>query len=295
MAAELNQQVWISQLMENFYPDSSFLAYAKDYTGFVNNNKLNLAEAGLDPTVLVNNTTYPIPVSERLDIPHEVPLDQFETENTIVRRPTAIEYAYDQLESVLMGHRNALKAKTGMWAAYAYAPASNTVDTPVLVTTGDNDGTGRLRLLPEDIIRLKTEYDNVDYPLDKRYLVLNPLHVADLMKYDLSIFKDIVDIKNGEPQRFASFNMMQFSRTPTYTTATKLKKAFGSSFNASTDSVSSFAFYADEIAKADGDVFMYAALNDPKERATIVGFDKRFIAMPIRNKGIGSIISGKAA
>ena len=45
--------------------------------------------------------------------------------------------------------------------------------------------------------------------------------------------------------------------------------------------------------KADGEVFMYARENDPEERGTIVGFDKRFIALPIRNKGIGANVGVK--
>ncbi len=53
----------------------------------------------------------------------------------------------------------------------------------------------------------------------------------------------------------------------------------------------SFAFHRDEVMKADGDVNMYAKENDPEERGTIVGFDKRFIALPLRNKGIGAIVS----
>ena len=45
--------------------------------------------------------------------------------------------------------------------------------------------------------------------------------------------------------------------------------------------------------KVDGDVKMYIKEHDPEQRATIIGFDKRFIAMPIRNKGIGAIVTGK--
>lgn len=41
--------------------------------------------------------------------------------------------------------------------------------------------------------------------------------------------------------------------------------------------------------KTDGDIHMYAIENDPRERAAIVGFDKRFVALPIRGKGIGAI------
>ena len=43
--------------------------------------------------------------------------------------------------------------------------------------------------------------------------------------------------------------------------------------------------------RADGEIYMYSRVDDPEERATIVGFDKRFIALPIRNKGVGAIVS----
>ena len=100
--ANLNQEVWISQVMENFYLDTSFLTKVKDFSGWVDNDAINLAEAGMDPEVLINNTTYPIAIVQRVDKPVKIGLDTFETKNTLVRRPQVIEYAYDQLESVLM-------------------------------------------------------------------------------------------------------------------------------------------------------------------------------------------------
>ncbi len=36
---------------------------------------------------------------------------------------------------------------------------------------------------------------------------------------------------------------------------------------------------------------MYLTENDPKERGAIVGFDKRFVALPIRGKAVGAIVS----
>ena len=98
----LQKELWVNQLLENFYPNSSFLEYAKDFSPLVEYNAINMAEAGLDPEVLINNTTYPIKVTQRVDTPVKIELDLFETENTLVRRPEAIEYSYDQLESVLM-------------------------------------------------------------------------------------------------------------------------------------------------------------------------------------------------
>jgi hypothetical protein len=38
---------------------------------------------------------------------------------------------------------------------------------------------------------------------------------------------------------------------------------------------------------------MYERVNDPELRGTVIGFDKRFIALPIRNKGIGAIVASR--
>ncbi|GAB6119587.1 hypothetical protein JCM30204_07350 [Dysgonomonas termitidis] len=278
--------------MEKFYPDSSFLKYVKDFSAMVEKHAINMAEAGIDPQVLINNTTYPIVVNQRVDTPISIELDKFETENTLVRHPEVIEYSYNQLESVLMGHRNTLRATTGAKAAHAYAPNGDTEDTPVILTTGETSG-ARKRLRIEDLLLLKERFDNNDVPLDSRYLVLHPSHVTDLILIDTKMFKDIADVVNGEPKRLAGFNVLQFSKTAYYNLSNMTKKAFGSA-PTDGDGFSSLAFQGEEVMKADGVVTLYSTEKDPRERATIVGFEKRFVAVPIRNKGIAAIVSGAA-
>lgn len=287
--ATLEKEIWVNQLMENFYPDSSFLKYARDFSALVDYNAINMAEAGADPKVLVNNTTYPIKITQRVDKPLRIELDKFETENTLVRRPEAIEYSYDQLESVLMGHRNTLRAKTAMKAAHAYAPQEDSTYTPVIQTTGAAVS-GRKRLQIDDILLLKERYDNALIPLEGRYLVLNPSHVTDLILFDAKNLGNLTDLQNGKPKRFAGFNILQTASTPKYNSSLQ-KIAFDGEEEGN---FCSFSFHSDEVMKADGDVFMYARENDPAERGTIVGFDKRFIALPIRNKGVGAIVSASS-
>jgi hypothetical protein len=287
--ATLEKEIWVNQLMENFYPDSSFLKYARDFSALVDYNAINMAEAGADPKVLVNNTTYPIKITQRVDKPLRIELDKFETENTLVRRPEAIEYSYDQLESVLMGHRNTLRAKTAMKAAHAYAPQEDSTYTPVIQTTGAAVS-GRKRLQIDDILLLKERYDNAMIPLEGRYLVLNPSHVTDLILFDAKNLGNLTDLQNGKPKRFAGFNILQTASTPKYNSSLQ-KIAFDGEEEGN---FCSFSFHSDEVMKADGDVFMYARENDPAERGTIVGFDKRFIALPIRNKGVGAIVSASS-
>ena len=290
--ATLQKEIWVSQLMQNFYPDSSFLGYAKDFSALVDFNAINIAETGVDPEVLINNTTYPIKVTQRIDKPIRIELDLFETENTLVRHPEIIEYSYDQLESVLMGHRNRLRARTAEKAAHAFAPQCDGDFSPVIRTSGERAG-NRLRMTVEDILNLKERFDDANVPLEGRVLVLNPQHLSDLILFDVKAFKDITDVVEGQPKRFAGFSILQTTATPMYDNQTLEKLGFaeekpeGSTF-------CSFAFHRDEVMKADGDVNMYAKENDPEERGTIVGFDKRFIALPVRNKGIGAIVSSIA-
>lgn len=290
----LQKQIWISQIMKNYYSEALFLKFAQDMSENVNFDIINMADCGFDPDVLVNNTTYPIAIVEREDTPLSFELDLFETTNTKVSNPEAMEYAYNKMESVIYSHRMSLIAKTGAKAAHAYSPTSNTENTPIIETTGPDNGEGFKRMLVVDVLKLKRKYDVLKIPVDKRYLVLEPRHLEDLLVEDLKAFKDITDIVNGKPKRFAGFNILEYGENATYNASTKEKKAFGAVM-AETDTYSSFAFSSDEVMKADGTVNVYSRENDPELRATIIGFDKRFIAMPIRNKANGAIISAKVA
>ena len=184
----LNKEIWLNQIREGFYPDDSFLQKLTNYDAFVENDKIHIASAGIDPKVLINNTTYPIAVVGRDDDDCVFELDKFETENTIVRRPDAIEYSYDKLESVIRQHRSTLRKAVTMKATHAIAPQTDTDDTPIVTTSGDITGT-RKRLTFADILALKERFDDADIPQDRRYLVLHPKHVSDLLLEDLKIFR----------------------------------------------------------------------------------------------------------
>lgn len=287
----LNKQVWIKQILGGFYPDDSFLKRVTDYSQFVENDRLHIASAGIDPKVLINNITYPIKVVEREDSDNEITLDTFETENTIVRNPEAIEYSYDKLESVVGQHRSTLRKSVAMKAIHAFAPAKDTEGTPVIETSGITYQ-GRKRLQFVDILALKERFDEAEIPLEERYLVLHPKHVSDLLLSDIELFKELTNIKDGEPTKFAGFGIYSFAQMPMYRlTDGVLAKVPFNAVKADNDIFASVAFYSKEVMKADGNIKMYSREDDPEQRGTIVGFDKRFVALPIRGKGVGAIVS----
>lgn len=287
----LHKEIWIDHIQEGFYNDSSFLKSVTDMSHAVEYNRLHIASAGMDPKVLIDNNTYPIEMAERADLEHVIEMKRFETENTIVRSLEAIELAYDKQEDIIRQHRETLRNATAKCALHAYAPMRNTAHTPVLRTTGETTADGRKRLTFNDILDLKVAFDLAKYPAEGRYLVLNPHHVTDLLREDLKMFKDLTEIINGEPKKFAGFGVYTFGDTPTY-----MQQSAGlekQSFETAEQSklFSSVAFIKTEVMKADGECKMFATVNDPTQRGDIFGFEKRFVALPIRNKGIGAIVS----
>lgn len=73
----LHKEIWTRQILSGFYPDDSFLQKVVNYSEFVDNDRLHIPAAGIDPKVLIDNTTYPIKVIEREDEDNEIPPRQF--------------------------------------------------------------------------------------------------------------------------------------------------------------------------------------------------------------------------
>jgi len=273
--AGLQKEIWLDILMENFYPNDSFLSKSRDMSSFVEYNKLNLAEIGVDPNVLVDNTSYPIPISQRSDVPLELPLSTLDTENTLVRNVEEMESAYDKMASVVRQHQNSLRSKAAQLAAYNWAPSKQDAFNAVLAATGAN---GALSF--SDIIKLAGFYDDMDAPKEGRVLVLCPKHRRDLMAEDMKLYKMI--FTDGT---LYDFQIFSFSKNPTYTSA-GVRNAFGAAGN-----IASIAYHRDEVMRADGTVDMFSKLRDPEQRGDIVGFQKRFAALSIRKKHSGAIYS----
>lgn len=279
--AGLNKEIWIADIREGFLPNTSFISQSQDMSMWVENDKINLADAGVNPDVLVNNSTFPVPINDRVDNPLSLELNMYDTVNTRLRKAEMIELAYDKRASVVRGHQNALRLKIAAHAAWSWT--AGTTDA-----TNNNkvfDLTGASAFTFNHIIDLQNHYDSFDAPEGERILVLNPNHVSELQKDDLKLFKSI--FSSSSPELYG-FKLFKYSKTPRFD-ASLNKKAFGAA-NAGTDKVSSFAFLSSEVMTAMGTTDMFERLNDPEARADILGFQQRALALPIRNKGLATIV-----
>lgn len=281
------KELWLSLIAEGMVPDTSFLSRSVDMTEFVEYNKLHLAEAGVDPDVLIDNDTFPVPVSQRADIPKELLLHTFDTKNTVVRNIEEKESAYAKMESVVRSHRNALTKKTSTFAAHNWCPTQDGDFTPVIKSAGSVNSSGLKKVSFEDFLDMEARYRALDVDMNTLVAVLNAVHLADLRKEDIKLYKEVMS--SG---KLFSFSVFSFSGLPYFDTTTGKKKAYGSA-PGSNDTQASLVYCDKEVMRAMGDTEVFAKYKDPEQRGDVIGFQQRFTAYSIRNKCIGAIYSGK--
>ncbi len=282
----LEKEIWIADIKEGFIPKTNFLSAVTSMDDLVDNDKINIAESGVDPAVLINNSTFPVAFAGRTDTNNDLVLDTYDTEGTVIRNAEQKELAYDKRISVTRRHKIALLSKFAAKAAHAYAPAEDGANTPIIASSGAALG-NFLKITFEDILSLKDKFDQLEIPDDDRVLLLNPTHFNQLTMQDLNLMKAIM--QSGQP--LFGFKLFSSSKTPVYDKTTGVKAVFGAAAAPTTDTIASVAFAGSEMMKAQGTYDMFERLRDPEQKGDIINFQMRAIALPIRNKFMGAIYS----
>lgn len=277
------KEIWTGELVKALRGllAGTWLDGVPDSSSLVNNDVIHLVDVGVDPEVLVNNTTYPIPLQALDDKDISIELDKFQTKVTPITDDELYAISYDKMGRVKESHSNAINDAKFMKAAHALCAAKHTEATPVLQTTGERDpDTGRLRMTPADVVRLKAAMDNLRVPADKRRLVLCPDHVNDLLMADRT-FKEqyAVNQTEGKIGRLYGFDIYEYGNNPLYDQSGN-KKAVGASASQG-EFQCSFAFYAPRVFKATGSTRMYysPAETDPEYQRNKINFRHYFICM----------------
>ena len=77
-------EIWTGELVKMLRRglEASWLDGIPDASSIVKNDVIHLVEVGVDPDVLINNTTYPIPLHALEDADISISLDKFQTKVT---------------------------------------------------------------------------------------------------------------------------------------------------------------------------------------------------------------------
>ena len=287
-------EVWTGELVKklNAGLNATFLNGIPDYSANVDNEVIHLVDVGGDPDVLVNNTTYPIPVQDLEDGDIVLGLDKFQTKATRVTDDQLYAISYDKFASVVDRHRDAIVTVKYKKFAHALAPYSHTEKTPVIQTSGETDAaSGRKKLVIKDIIALKRAFDNMEVPEDGRRLVICPDHVNDLLELDQSFRDKYYNYTTGKLLNMYGFEIYTFVNAP-YFNKNGVKLAYNAT-PTSTDHKGSFAFYRPRMFRAQGTTKMYysEAATNPTTQENLVNFRNYDIVLPKKMECIGAIYS----
>ena len=299
LLAGVYTEIWTGELVKYLRRglEATWLDGIPDSSSIVNNDVIHLVEVGVDPDVLINNTTYPIPLQALDDADIAIQLDKFQTKVTPVTDDELYAISYEKMSRVKESHGNSINDSKFAKAAHALCAQKNTATTPVLTTTGARDAdTGRLKLCVQDIINLKRALDKLKVPADNRRLVLCTDHVNDLLETS-QVFKEQYNINrnDGTVGKLFGFNIYEFANNPLYTTAGQ-KKAVGATAETG-EFQCSFAFYVPRVFKATGSTKMYysEASTDPEYQRNKINFRHYFVCLPKKADAGGVIMSGYQA
>lgn len=277
------KEIWTGELVKSLreFLAGTWLDGIPDNSSIVDNDVIHLVDVGVDPEVLVNNTTYPIPLQALDDKDIPVGLDKFQTKVTPITDDELYAISYDKMARVKESHSNAINDAKFAKAAHALCAQKNTATTPVLTTTGERDAnTGRLKMTIRDVLAMKASLDKLGVPTTNRRLVLCTDHVNDLLETDQRFKEQYnIDRNTGKVGMLFGFDIYEYGSTPFYTAKGEKKAVFA---NGDTGEFRcSFAFYTPRVFKATGSTKMYwsAAENDPEYQRNKVNFRHYFICM----------------
>lgn len=280
----LQTEVWIADIKEQPLPDTSFITQSQDFSGYVKNNTLNLAEAGVDPDVHLNyfsQNNDELPIQDINDIPHEVLLQIWSTNQTKHNNLLEAELSYDKRASVLNRHRNALAKNMAKRTAFSWSAATNDAFNKI-INLGATDS------FLDAIIDMKAFMKKLDIDISTMNIILQADHEARIEKEDKKLYKEINSEKGATLYGFKIFN---YSQTPYYTSA-GVKKPWGSTIE-STDKQSSIIWSSEEVFRCTGDVEIYPTLKHSGWQSDLFSMAQRALNGKIRSnapKYFGAIL-----
>lgn len=290
----LKNELAVTELIKKFKHENTWLESVPSKPQWVGNDVIKIPIQGNAPKVLIDNTIYPINSSQREDGHIKVSLHKYETENTEVTSDELYALPYEKVNDVQVQHRETLEEVTEEHALFSITPQSDSPKSPVLVTTGPDDGTGRKRLITKDLRTLKKKLTKLGVPKKGRVLVLCADHVDDLLEQDEKFNQRYQNHEEGSiAANYYGFKIYENVYAPEFTDAGE-KIAYGSSTEGLEASV---CFYAPMTAKAPGTAERFAIdkAQNPGGRRHEMGFEIHWVCVALKDEGLAAIRSAKVA
>lgn len=298
----LNKQVWLNTIVENFFPDNSFATKSIDDSIFVNNKTVHVPNAGAPSGVEINRTQKPASVNQRTDQDLSYDMDELTTNPIYIPNIDMVELSYDKRQSILWNDRMELQKQAHQNLLYKWFVAGKVIETEgdAREAHTSTTATGNRKALTKDtILKLMTLFNQDDVPATGRYILLDSVMYADLLKNltekELSAFLASANAQKGILGELYGFSIMQRSQVLRLTSAKALLK--WSQNAAATELAAGLAWQEQCVSRALGEVKMFDNTDDPTYYGDIYSFLMRVGGSKRRydSKGIYAIAEAASA
>ena len=294
LCAGIYTEAWTGEVIKAFRSAAVSIGWynkIRSYDSYVQNDVIHFVDLGGDPEVLINNTTYPLEITDLEDGDKAVTLDKYQSKPTRITDDELHAISYDKMSSVIERHKETFSEVKFKRAIHSIAPAEHTAKTPVVLTTGEAYG-NRLRMTRKDVIALKKAFDKAKIPAEGRILVLCSDHVADLLECDQKFAGQYYNYESGAITRMYGFEIYEYTECPYFNTTTKKKLVYGA-VPAATDEQASVAFSLKRVMRADGSTKTYLseAANNPTTQENVFSLRTYTVCLPLKAEGLGAIVS----
>lgn len=272
----LNKQIWLNTIQENFYPDNSFAAHSVDDSAFVSYKTVHVPNAGAPSGVEVNRTKKPASVNQRTDNELTYDIDELTTNPIYIPNVDTVELSYDKRQSILFNDRAQLQKAAMENLLYKWGTGASVFktsgETAAAHTSATAEGT-RKKITKADILKIGTQFNKDDVPMEGRYVLLdagmyNDL-LTDLTDKELNAYLASADAQNGVLGRLYGFDIMMRSRVLRLNGTEVLKwEAEG----AAAENAAALAWQQSCVSRALGEVKMFDNTDDPTYYGDIYSF-----------------------
>jgi hypothetical protein len=177
----LDKQLWLTTIQEQLFKSDEFLnLVGLDHAEYVDNKTVHIPQAGSNPTISKNLTSFPAPIGTRTDADLTYDVDLYYSQPIRLGRDETAFISYDKRASVLSSHMKKMRNVLGnntlyKWAAPTSATAGLQVRTTGAATSALAPGASGTRKAPTlaDFNNANAILDGQDLnPADARYAII---------------------------------------------------------------------------------------------------------------------------
>lgn len=304
MAAEILKRLFTTAINAQLFPANTFLSRAIRDDQWVNNNTVELMNAGTLPDIVVDRNVLPAPIVQRADVAHNYEMEELTSSPILIRnmerlieaggaskRQSIMEQIMNQIRTK-MASRALVKWATGVTDIIVSSGSSRAVESKNGVQTGN-----RLAISLNDIFAVQQRFHKQDVLPDNSDLngvaVIPYSMKTDLMK--IAQFTDAdkagvgrTSVPNGVLARALGFDWYVRSEVLKLDVSNVLK-ADGAA-EAATDQNTALFYSPDYVRLAMGATEVFTDEDKPEYYGSIFSTLARFGAVAARNDKKGIVL-----